>query len=129
MLVVPIDLEAPKGRLILPKSTIRDLLDGDACDGRQGEPVARRHSTGCAPARPGGHRFPGVSPSRRRDAARDQDDLVLDPLGAQKGDLAEFVRGAMAIDSLGSGDRVLIAEACTHHPIGDDIGRVKIPAG
>jgi [FeFe] hydrogenase H-cluster maturation GTPase HydF len=45
----------------------------------------------------------------------------------QKGDLAEFVRGATAIDRLQSGDRVLIAETCSHHPIGDDIGRVKIP--
>jgi [FeFe] hydrogenase H-cluster maturation GTPase HydF len=45
----------------------------------------------------------------------------------QKGDLCQFVEGAMAIDRLRAGDRVLIAEACTHHPIGDDIGRVKIP--
>jgi hypothetical protein len=44
-----------------------------------------------------------------------------------KGDLGEFVRGAMAIDGLRAGDRVLIAEACAHHPIGEDIGRVKIP--
>ncbi len=44
-----------------------------------------------------------------------------------KGDLAEFVRGALAIDSLRPGDRVLIAEACSHHPIGEDIGRVKLP--
>jgi len=44
-----------------------------------------------------------------------------------KGDLAEFVRGALAIDELKPGDRVLVAESCSHHPIGDDIGRVKIP--
>jgi [FeFe] hydrogenase H-cluster maturation GTPase HydF len=44
-----------------------------------------------------------------------------------KGDLVELVRGAGAIESLGPRDRVLISEACTHHPIGDDIGRVKIP--
>ena len=44
-----------------------------------------------------------------------------------KGDLTEFVRGALAIDDLQPGDRVLIAEACSHHPIGEDIGRVKIP--
>jgi predicted GTPase len=44
-----------------------------------------------------------------------------------KGDLAEQVRGAVAIDRLNPGDRVLVAEACTHHPIGEDIGRVKIP--
>ena len=45
----------------------------------------------------------------------------------QKGDLSQFVEGAMAIERLRPGDRVLMAEACTHHPIGDDIGRVKIP--
>jgi [FeFe] hydrogenase H-cluster maturation GTPase HydF len=44
-----------------------------------------------------------------------------------KGDLTELTRGAMAIDSLRPGDRVLIAEACSHHPITEDIGRVKIP--
>ena len=44
-----------------------------------------------------------------------------------KGDLAEFVRGALAIEDLRPGDKVLIAEACSHHPIGEDIGRVKIP--
>ena len=45
----------------------------------------------------------------------------------QKGDLCQFVEGALAIERLRPGDRVLVAEACTHHPIGDDIGRVKIP--
>jgi predicted GTPase len=44
-----------------------------------------------------------------------------------KGDLGELVRGAAAIDRLRPGDRVLVAEACAHHPTGEDIGRVKIP--
>ena len=44
-----------------------------------------------------------------------------------KGELTEMVRGATAIDRLKPGDRVLVAESCTHHPIEDDIGRVKIP--
>ncbi|MFH1735006.1 MAG: [FeFe] hydrogenase H-cluster maturation GTPase HydF, partial [bacterium] len=44
-----------------------------------------------------------------------------------KGNLAEQVRGTTAIENLNPGDRVLIAEACSHHPIADDIGRVKIP--
>jgi hypothetical protein len=45
----------------------------------------------------------------------------------QKGDLLQFARGALAIDSLKPGDRIALAEACSHHPIGEDIGRVKIP--
>jgi [FeFe] hydrogenase H-cluster maturation GTPase HydF len=44
-----------------------------------------------------------------------------------KGDLRTMVEGACAVDRLKGGDRVLIAEACSHHPIGEDIGRVKIP--
>ena len=44
-----------------------------------------------------------------------------------KGDLLTQVRGTLAIDRLRGGDRVLVAEACSHHPIGEDIGRVKIP--
>jgi [FeFe] hydrogenase H-cluster maturation GTPase HydF len=44
-----------------------------------------------------------------------------------RGDLCEFVRGSAAIERLRPGSRVLIAEACSHHPIGEDIGRVKIP--
>ena len=44
-----------------------------------------------------------------------------------KGDLNEFVKGAYAINNLKPGDKVLVAESCSHHPITDDIGRVKIP--
>jgi len=46
-----------------------------------------------------------------------------------KGDLTAQVEGRWRSSGLRSGDRVLIAEACTHHPIGEDIGRVKMPAG
>jgi [FeFe] hydrogenase H-cluster maturation GTPase HydF len=44
-----------------------------------------------------------------------------------KGDLVAQVQGALAIETLRAGDRIIIAEACSHHPIGEDIGRVKIP--
>jgi len=44
-----------------------------------------------------------------------------------KGDLVAFVRGARAIERLAPGDKVLICESCSHHPIGEDIGRVKLP--
>jgi [FeFe] hydrogenase H-cluster maturation GTPase HydF len=129
VLVVPIDLEAPKGRLILPQvQTIRDLLDGDAC-----ALVAKERELRDALDRL--RRPPALvvtdSQAFLQVAAETPPGIKMTSfsilLARQKGDLAEFVRGAMAIDSLGSGDRVLIAEACTHHPIGDDIGRVKIP--
>jgi [FeFe] hydrogenase H-cluster maturation GTPase HydF len=45
----------------------------------------------------------------------------------QKGDLLQFARGALAIDNLKPGDKIAVAEACSHHPVGEDIGRVKIP--
>jgi hypothetical protein len=44
-----------------------------------------------------------------------------------KGDLLTQVQGGMTIDRLRTGDRILVAEACSHHPIGEDIGRIKIP--
>jgi len=129
VLVVPIDLEAPKGRLILPQvQTIRDLLDGDAyCT------VVKERELREALDRL--RRPPAlvVTDSQAfREVARDTPpDVKLTSFSIlfarQKGDLTQFVAGALAIDDLKPGDRVLVCEACTHHPIGEDIGRVKIP--
>ncbi len=129
VLVVPIDLEAPKGRLIVPQvQTIRDLLDHDAycmvvkerelCDAlaRLRRPPALVITDSQA--------FLKVAGDTPPDVKMTSFSILF---ARQKGDLAEFVRGATAIDRLRSGDRVLIAETCSHHPIGDDIGRVKIP--
>jgi len=129
ILVVPIDLEAPKGRLIQPQvQTIRDLLDGDAycmvvkerelrdALARLNRPPALVVTDSQAFLKVSGDTPPGVKMTSFS---------IL--FARQKGDLAQFVQGAMAIDDLQPGDRVLLAEACTHHPIGDDIGRVKIP--
>ena len=87
VLVVPIDLEAPKGRLILPQvQTIRDLLDGDAMlHGRQGARAARRPGPAEPPAGAGGDRLAGVPEGRRRHAAGRPADLVLDPLRPVQG--------------------------------------------
>ena len=129
VLVVPIDMEAPKGRLIQPQvQTIRDLLDHDACcmvvkdrDLRDALDRLRR-----PPAL-----VVTDSQAFREVAAQTPPEVKLTSFSIlfarQKGDLGQFVEGALAIDRLRPGDRVLIAEACTHHPIGDDIGRVKIP--
>ncbi len=129
VLVVPIDKEAPKGRLILPQvQTIRDLLDHDCmCV------VVKEHELTIALAnlrRPpklvitDSQAFRDVAAATPPGVALTSFSILFARL---KGDLAEMARGALAVDRLKSGDRVLICEACTHHPIEEDIGRVKIP--
>jgi [FeFe] hydrogenase H-cluster maturation GTPase HydF len=129
VLVVPIDKEAPKGRLILPQvQTIRDLLDGD-----QMALMVKERELRDALARLG--RKPDLvitdSQAFLKVAADTPDDVPMTSFSVlfarYKGDLDTFAAGAAAIEHLKSGDRVLIAENCTHHPIGEDIGRVKIP--
>jgi [FeFe] hydrogenase H-cluster maturation GTPase HydF len=122
-------MEAPKGRLILPQvQTIRDLLDGDAYT-----MVVKERELRDALARL--NRPPALvvtdSQAFLKVAADTPPDVPMTSFSIlfarQKGDLVELVRGAMAIDRLQPHDKVLVCEACTHHPIGDDIGRVKIP--
>jgi len=129
VLVMPIDKEAPKGRLILPQvQAIRDLLDHG-----QLSLVVREHELKAALARL--HKKPDIvvtdSQAFAKVAADTPTDVKLTSFSILfarcRGDLVEMVRGATAIDRLKPGDRVLVAESCTHHPIGDDIGRVKIP--
>lgn len=129
VLVVPIDMEAPKGRLILPQvQTIRDLLDHDA-----GCIVVKERELSAALGRLTVPPALVVTDSQAfsRVAADTPTDVKLTSFSIlfarHKGDLPELVRGATAIDRLRAGSQVLICEACTHHPIGDDIGRVKIP--
>jgi [FeFe] hydrogenase H-cluster maturation GTPase HydF len=129
VLVIPIDLEAPKGRLILPQvQSIRDILDNDAyclvVKERELRDALDRLKRPPALVVTDSQAFLKV--------AGDTPDNVLmtsfSILFARfKGDLVEFVRGALAIESLVPGDKVLICESCSHHPIGEDIGRVKLP--
>lgn len=129
VLVIPIDLEAPKGRLILPQvQSIRDILDNDAyCM------VVKERELRDAIDRL--KRPPALvvtdSQAFLKVAADTPDNVPMTSFSILfarfKGDLVEFVRGAMAIDNLQPGDRVLMCEACSHHPIGEDIGRVKLP--
>ncbi len=129
MLIVPIDLQAPKGRLILPQvSTIRDALDNDAatlvCKERE---YAHMLSMLKQP--------PDVAICDSQmvlkmvaDTPADIPCTTFSILFARlKGDLRKFAMGAAAIDRLEPGDKVLIAESCSHHALEDDIGRVKIP--
>lgn len=129
VLVVPIDLEAPKGRLIVPQvQTIRDLLDHDAyclvVKERELSDALDRLRRPPALVVTDSQAFLKVAGDTPPEIKMTSFSILF---ARQKGDLAEFVRGAAAIDHLRSGDRVLIAETCSHHPIGDDIGRVKIP--
>ncbi len=129
LLIVPIDKEAPKGRLILPQvQTIRDLLDSDAyCM------VVKERELRAALDRLKTPPKLVITDSQvfLKVAADVPDNIPLTGFSIlfarYKGDLIQQVKGAMAVDSLKTGDKVLIAEACSHHPIGEDIGRVKIP--
>ena len=129
VLVVPIDVEAPKGRLILPQvQSIRDLLDNDAycmvVKERELRDALGRLNRPPALVVTDSQAFLKVAGDTPNDIPMTSFSILF---ARAKGDLGEFVRGALAIESLEPGDRILVGEACTHHPIGEDIGRVKIP--
>jgi len=129
VLVVPIDLEAPKGRLILPQvQSLRDILDNDAyammVKERELRDALDRLNRPPALVVTDSQAFLKVAGDTPPDVKMTSFSILF---ARNKGDLSEFVRGTLAIDGLRSGDHILIAEACTHHPIADDIGRVKIP--
>lgn len=129
LLVVPLDLGAPKGRLILPQvQTIRDVLDNDgtAIIVKERE-LADTLDKLAAP--------PRLVITDSQVVLKVAGDVPAEiPLttfstvfSRFKGNLRQLVEGVHAIDKLQNGDKVLIAEACTHHAMADDIGRVKIP--
>jgi len=129
VLVVPIDKSAPKGRLILPQQqTIRDILDGKAMAVVTQEDRLRATLDGLK-VKP--RLVITDSQVFHKVAADTPPDIPLTSFSIlfarYKGDLRELVRGARAVGQLKDGDRVLIAEACTHHRQDDDIARVKIP--
>ncbi len=129
VMCIPIDKAAPKGRLILPQvMAIRDVLD------HQGIAVmVKERELKQALERMGGRPALVVTDSQAvLKAAGDTPHEVpftsFSILFARyKGDLVELVRGVRALGRLRPGDRVLIAEACTHHRQPDDIGKVQIP--
>jgi [FeFe] hydrogenase H-cluster maturation GTPase HydF len=129
VLVVPIDKEAPKGRLILPQvMAIRDLLDGESMAFVVQERELR-HALGRLAAPPAlvvtdSQAFLKVAADVPRGVPMTSFSILMSRF---QGDLTEQVRGTLGIERLRGGDRVLIAESCSHHPIGEDIGRVKIP--
>jgi [FeFe] hydrogenase H-cluster maturation GTPase HydF len=129
VLVIPIDLEAPKGRLILPQvQSIRDILDNDAycmvVKERELRDALDRLKRPPALVVTDSQAFLKVAGDTPDDVPMTSFSILF---ARFKGDLVEFVRGALAIENLVPGDRVLICESCSHHPIGEDIGRVKLP--
>jgi [FeFe] hydrogenase H-cluster maturation GTPase HydF len=129
VLVVPIDKEAPKGRLILPQvQSIRDLLDNDSfcvvVKERELREALSRFNKPPKLVVTDSQAFLKVAADTPREIPLTSFSILF---ARFQGDLNEMVRGAMSIDKLKTGDNVLIAEACSHHPIGEDIGTVKIP--
>ncbi|HDM77850.1 MAG TPA: [FeFe] hydrogenase H-cluster maturation GTPase HydF [Deltaproteobacteria bacterium] len=129
VLVIPIDKEAPKGRIILPQQqTLREILDKRASALVTNEKelanvindLNRRPAIVVTDSQAFKEVFASVPP----DIPVTSFSILF---ARSKGDLKELISGAKKIADLKPGDKVLIAEACTHHPIGDDIGRVKIP--
>ena len=128
-MVVPIDLGAPKGRLIMPQvQTIREALDEDTivivCKDKELRSTLDNLKN-----------YPDLvitdSQAIMRVAADVPEKVKLTTfsilMARHKGDLPIFVRGLRRVEELKNGDKVLVAEACTHHAQEDDIGTVKIP--
>ena len=129
LLITPIDIEAPEGRLILPQvQVIRDILDNDctAIVLKEREVDAFLRRTGIKPALAitDSQVFLKADASIPRDIPLTSFSIVL---ARQKGDFSEYLRGTPKIGELKDGDRILLLESCTHNVSCDDIGRVKIP--
>jgi hydrogenase maturation GTPase HydF len=129
ILVAPQDIQAPKGRLILPQvQTIRDLLDHDAMalTVKDSELPALLALLKEPPALviTDSQIFPKVRDLLPKSTPLTSFSILM---ARAKGDLRAFVQGARVISTLKETDKILIAEACTHHALEDDIGKEKIP--
>jgi len=127
LLVMPQDIQAPKGRLIMPQVQVtRDLLDHGA--------VVTSVTPSQLPAAlsdktpdliiTDSQVFPLVYSQKPAESKLTSFSVLL---ARYKGDIDAYLRGAAVVRNLQAGDRVLIAEACSHQPLDGDIGRVKIP--
>lgn len=130
LLVMPQDIQAPKGRLILPQvQTIRDLLDNKCVviSATLDKMDAALASLAAPPKLiiTDSQVFPAVYEKKPEGSLLTSFSVLF---ARHKGDIHAFAQGAAAIDALREGDRVLIAEACAHNPKDGDIGREKIPA-
>ena len=128
MLVMPQDIQAPKGRLILPQvQTLRNLLDKKCVITCVTTDMFENalEKTGVPDLIITDSQVFKTVYEKKPEKSRLTSFSVL--FAGYKGDIAEFVRGASAIGRLNENSRVLIAEACTHAPLAEDIGREKIP--
>ena len=129
LLVMPQDIQAPKGRLILPQvQTIRELLDKKCivmCVTT--DEMVRGLQALMHPPKliiTDSQEFDFVYTNKPKESMLTSFSVLF---AAYKGDIRYYVEGARALDSLKESSRVLIAECCTHAPLAEDIGRVKIP--
>lgn len=129
VLVTPIDASAPKGRLILPQQqVIRDLLEADAVTVviKENEVADTLAMLGKKPKMviTDSQAFKVVAESTPKDIPLTSFSILM---ARYKGFLDTAVNGAMSIDMLEEGDKILISEGCTHHRQCEDIGTVKLP--
>jgi [FeFe] hydrogenase H-cluster maturation GTPase HydF len=129
VLVVPIDLGAPKGRLILPQvQTIREILDSDAvaivCKEKELRATLDRLNEKPKLVVTDSQAIMKVYADIPNDVNLTTFSILM---ARHKGDLPTLVKGLKQIEKLENGDKILIAEACSHHAQEDDIGTVKIP--
>ena len=129
LLVMPQDIQAPKGRLILPQvQTLRELLDrkctavATTADGFERALSALNRTPDLIIT--DSQCFGQVYEKKPAESALTSFSVLF---AAYKGDIEKFVSGASLLDDMTGNSRVLIAEACTHVPLSEDIGREKIP--
>lgn len=129
VLVAPQDLQAPKGRLILPQvQVIRDILDNDAM-ALTVKDTELEDLLASLKDKPDliitdSQIFKKVNDLVPKDVPLTSFSILM---ARYKGSLEMFIKGAKAIDTLKEGDKILIAEACTHHALKGDIAREKLP--
>lgn len=129
MLVMPQDLQAPKGRLILPQvQTIRELLDKKCIVvSVTADKMAKALKRLSSPPKliiTDSQAFGFAYENKPKESMLTSFSVLF---AAYKGDLPYYIEGAGAIERLTGHSKVLIAECCTHAPLSEDIGRVKIP--
>jgi [FeFe] hydrogenase H-cluster maturation GTPase HydF len=129
LLITPIDVEAPEGRLILPQvQAIRDILDNDAVaivlKEREVDAFLKKTKIKPALAVTDSQVFVKADASVPKDIPLTSFSIML---ARFKGDFDNYLKGTPKISDLKDGDRVLLLESCTHHISCDDIGRTKIP--